>query len=241
MARLLVENLSHRFFWKAVLENVNFELESGEVLCLLGPSGCGKSTLLNFIAGLLVPWKGKIQNDFQNPSLVFQAPRLLPWLLTWENIALGLKARGVSKKERFEKSVIFGKKMGLTVDDLHQYPSALSGGMQSRVALCRAFVVQPDLLLLDEPFSALDWSLKQELYTLLEMEQSSAHFAALMITHDPLEALRLADRILMMQKKDESPAKIAQEWRIPTPKNERCRAWLSQKSTAFLDEVAALF
>lgn len=241
MARLLVKNLSHRFFWKAVLENVNFELESGEVLCLLGPSGCGKSTLLNLIAGLLVPWKGKIQNDFQNPSLVFQAPRLLPWLLTWENIALGLKARGVSKKERFEKSVIFGKKMGLTVDDLHQYPSALSGGMQSRVALCRAFVAQPDLLLLDEPFSALDWSLKQELYTLLEMEQSSAHFAALMITHDPLEALRLADRILMMQKKDESPAKIAQEWRIPTPKNERCRAWLSQKSTAFLDEVAALF
>lgn len=241
MARLLVKNLSHRFFWKAVLENVNFELESGEVLCLLGPSGCGKSTLLNLIAGLLVPWKGKIQNDFQNPSLVFQAPRLLPWLLTWENIALGLKARGVSKKERFEKSVIFGKKMGLTVDDLHQYPSALSGGMQSRVALCRAFVAQPDLLLLDEPFSALDWSLKQELYTLLEMEQSSAHFAALMITHDPLEALRLADRILMMQKKDESPAKIAQEWRIPTPKNERCRAWLSQKSTAFLDEVPALF
>ena len=241
MARLSVENLSHRFFWEAVLENVDFTLESGEILCLLGPSGCGKSTLLNLIAGLLIPWKGKITNDFQNPSLVFQSPRLLPWLLTWENIALGLKARGIPKKERFEKAMIFGKKMGLTAEDLHKYPSALSGGMQSRVALCRAFVVQPDLLLLDEPFSALDWSLKQELYELLETEQSSAHFAVLMITHDPLEALRLSDRILIMQKKDDAPSQIAREIAVATPKTERTRAWLSQKSPQFLDDVEQIF
>ena len=96
------------------------------------------------------------------------------------------------------------------------------------------------MLLLDEPFSALDWSLKQELYELLETEQSSAHFAVL-ITHDPLEALRLSDRILIMQKKDDAPSKIAREIAVATPKNERTRAWLSQKSPQFLDDVEQIF
>ena len=236
MARLELKNIAHRFVWQAVLENVNFSLESGEILCLLGPSGCGKSTLLNIIAGLITPWKGALQNDFQNAAMVFQNPRLLPWLLTWENIAFGLKAKGIAKAERFDSALKIGKKMGLTEDDLQKFPTELSGGMQSRVALARAFVVLPDLLLLDEPFSALDLGLKYELYALLESEQTARGFAVLMITHDPIEALRLADRILVMKKTDDAPSQIAIEIAVKQPKAERSESWLFAQTSKFLEE-----
>src|SRR5690606_532031 len=122
-----------------------------------------------------------------------QEPRLMPWKTALDNIALGLKALGIPKPVRRRRAAELGRRMGLSRDDLAKYPHELSGGMQSRVALARALATRPDLLLLDEPFAALDIGLKTELYELLSEQIERFNTAVLMITHDLMEAVRLAD------------------------------------------------
>lgn len=200
-------------------------------MALVGPSGCGKTTLLNLAAGLLDPWEGRIDCHFERPAMMFQQPRLLPWKRTRDNIALGLKAASQSRAARHATASALALKMGLTADDLDKYPSALSGGMQSRAALARAFAVQPDLLLLDEAFSALDIGLKSELYQLLACERVVSGCAVLMITHDLMEAIRLADRILVMAG---SPGRIDAEHAIATPVAERDEDWVFARTAEFI-------
>lgn len=204
---------------------------AGEAVALVGPSGCGKTTLLNLAAGLLEPWEGCIDCHFERPAMMFQQPRLLPWKRTRDNIALGLKAAGQPRTTRHAAAATLALKMGLTADDLDKYPSALSGGMQSRAALARAFAVQPDLLLLDEAFSALDIGLKSELYKVLATERSASACAVLMITHDLMEAIRLADRILVMAG---SPGRIVAEHAIATPVAERDEDWVFARTAEFI-------
>ena len=204
---------------------------AGEAVALVGPSGCGKTTLLNLAAGLLTPWEGRITNSFARPAMMFQQPRLIPWKRTRENIALGLKAQGMDAVQRNASATQLALKMGLTRDDLDKFPGALSGGMQSRAALARAFAVQPDLLLLDEAFSALDIGLKSELYDLLANERAANASAVLMITHDLMEAIRLADRILVMAG---TPGRIVAEHRIETPVAERDERWVFAHTAEFI-------
>lgn len=169
--------------------------------------------------------------DFAETAMMFQQPRLLPWKRTADNIALGLKAAGMPRQTRLARVRHLAGQMGLSDDDLDKYPSALSGGMQSRAALARTLAVEPDLLLLDEAFSALDIGLKSELYGLLASERQSRPLAVLMITHDLMEAMRLADRILVMSG---SPGRIVAEYPVFTPLGERDEAWIFAQTAEFL-------
>jgi NitT/TauT family transport system ATP-binding protein len=223
MKTLHVQNLGHRFALTAVLADIGLDLSAGETVALVGPSGCGKTTLLNLIAGLLTHAEGRIDNGFSSVAYVFQQPRLLPWKSARDNIALGLKARGINHAARSQRATELGVKLGLSDEALDQFPHALSGGMQSRVALARALALEPDLLLLDEPFSALDVGLKAELYALLLEQVMTRGSAVLMITHDLMEAVRLADRIQMMAP---SPGRIVREFKLALPRHRRDDAWV---------------
>lgn len=237
---LRVEGLFHSFGKARVLAEIKLSLSPGEAVALVGPSGCGKTTLLNLIAGLIRPQEGEIQNRYSATAYLFQQPCLLPWKTALENIALGLKARGMPRQERQERARALGHRLGLTESDLRKYPSALSGGMKSRVALGRAWVLEPDLLLLDEPFSALDVGLKAELYGLLLDQVLARSASMLMVTHDLMEAVRLADRILMMAP---GPGRIVGEFRLDRPRLERDDLWIYQATAHFMQapEVRAGF
>jgi NitT/TauT family transport system ATP-binding protein len=221
----------HRFGYQRVLEDIDLCVQAGQAVALVGPSGCGKSTLLKLAAGLLSPWEGRIDSSFGQAAMMFQQPRLLPWKRTLDNIALGLKARRTPTAQRHARARLLAHRMGLTDDDLDKFPGALSGGMQSRAALARAFAVSPDLLLLDEAFAALDIGLKSELYGLLARERAAAGSAVLMITHDLMEALRLADRILVMSG---SPGRIVAQHQVATPVGERDDAWVFARTAEFI-------
>lgn len=231
MSALRIRKLHHRYGLSEVLTDINLDLEAGETLALVGPSGCGKSTLLHIVAGLLVPSEGQVQSAFRQPASVFQEARLLPWQRALDNIALGLKARHLPRPERRQQAAALGLRMGLSPEDLKKYPHELSGGMQSRVALARALVTQPDLLLLDEPFSALDIGLKAELYALLAEQTQEANTAVLIITHDLMEAVRLADRIVMMVPE---PGRILRAYPITAPRHARSDAWIYQTTAVLM-------
>jgi NitT/TauT family transport system ATP-binding protein len=200
---LRLHAVSHAFGARGVLDGIELALDAGRTLALVGPSGCGKTTLLNLVAGLVPLQEGRIASGFTRSACMFQQPRLLPWRRALANVALGLQAQGVARAERERRATALALRMGLAADDLRLYPSALSGGMQSRAALARALLVEPDLLLLDEPFSALDIGLKAELHALLLAEQQRLGTAVLLVTHDLAEALRLADEVAVLAVGDD--------------------------------------
>ena len=230
--KLLVKHVSHSFGPTEVLRDVSFSLHSGKACALVGPSGCGKTTLLHLCAGLYDLTEGEIHNSFETSSFMFQQPRLLPWKNALNNIAIGLKARRVRKAERESIAQQLGMAMGLVSEDMGKYPHELSGGMQQRVALARALALEPNLLLLDEPFSALDVGLKSELYALLKTQLNERNTSALIITHDLMEAILLSDDILLMEA---NPGRIVERFTIDKPFNERSQAWLYEKTAKLMD------
>ena len=204
-----------------VLDNVDLTLHEGEIVALLGRSGSGKSTLLRIVAGLLKPtagdvrWRGKpLTGPADGVAMVFQSFALFPWLTVQENVELGLEALGVKKDEREERSEDAIDLIGLGGYDT-AYPKELSGGMRQRVGLARALVVHPDLLLMDEPFSALDVLTAETRRTdLIDlwMEKKLPVKSIMIVTHNIEEAVLLADRILVFSS---NPGRVANELRVP--------------------------
>ena len=217
-ASLQVANLSHNFGPEEVLVDINFSLNRGEVAAIVGPSGGGKTTLLHLCAGLLDVETGQISNPFKRHAFAFQEARLLMWKTCLDNIAFGLKAQGVSKKQRYQQATEMALRFGLSLQDLAKFPNELSGGMRQRVSFARAFVTKPDLLYLDEPFSALDIGLKQELMQQLKKEIIERQMSVLFITHDLMEAVRLSDHIHLLKN---NPGRLVETFNISQPLNER--------------------
>jgi NitT/TauT family transport system ATP-binding protein len=234
-AALHVRGLSHAFVRDEVLSGIDFRVRAGEVVALVGPSGCGKTTLLHLAAGLLKVQDGQVDNHFASTAFMFQQPRLLPWKTALDNIALGLKAAGIRRAERHFRARELALRLGLAHRDLGKFSHQLSGGMQSRVALARALVLAPELLLLDEPFSALDVGLKEELYRLLLAHQAERHLGVLMITHDLMEAVRLSDLILVMAP---APGRIVCRFELDRAAASRDDGWVYRHTAELLQTPA---
>jgi NitT/TauT family transport system ATP-binding protein len=188
----------------AVLQAVDFKIKPGEFVCLLGPSGCGKSTILNVIAGFVKPTQGFVYVDqalVKKPGadrgFVFQQYSLLPWKTTYENVAFGLKIKGIDKAECQDLVEDYLNRVGLW-KHRHAYPHQLSGGMQQRASIVRALVNSPSVLLMDEPFAALDAQTRQMMQELLLKIWSDLKTTVVFVTHDIEEAIFLADRVLVM-------------------------------------------
>ena len=191
-----------------ILKGVDFSVKSGELMGLLGPSGCGKSTLLKAVAGILPPKSGSILiggEDMANVPphkrgavIVFQDMRLFPNMTALENVAFPIKMRGVPKRQRLEQAEQLMKSVQLCGLERRRI-NELSGGQQQRVALARALAAQPRLLLLDEPFTALDNELKEEIRALVLELHKKFRTTTVLVTHDRQEAFAMADRIAVMR------------------------------------------
>jgi nitrate/nitrite transport system ATP-binding protein len=210
-----------------VFENASFGIEKGEFVCILGHSGCGKSTIMNILAGLSEPTSGVVKMDgygVSGPSLdrgvVFQNYSLLPWLTALKNVTFGVAARfpDWTKQKVEDHSIAFLDKVGLSGDAIHRKPSQLSGGMRQRVSIARAFANEPKLLLLDEPFGALDALTRGTIQEELLKVWSGTDQTVFMITHDIDEAILLADRILLMTNGPLARVTESVEITIPRPR-----------------------
>ena len=211
-----------------VFENASFGINKGEFVCILGHSGCGKSTIMNILAGLAEPTAGVVKMDgiaVSGPSLdrgvVFQNYSLLPWLSALKNVTFGVAARfpDWTKSQVIEHSTEFLAKVGVTGDAIHRKPSQLSGGMRQRVSIARAFANEPKLLLLDEPFGALDALTRGTIQDELTKVWSGTDQTVFMITHDIDEAILLADRILLMTTGPLARVAESVEITIPRPRD----------------------
>ncbi len=201
------------------IENISLTIEDGEFVCLVGPSGCGKTTLLRILAGLENQSSGdftieKTDQNRPNQSMVFQERGILPWLTVEENVAFGLNMRHLSKSFIKERTTYFLNKVGLS-KFAKMYPKELSGGMKQRVSIARAFANDSEILLMDEPFGALDEQNKYILQEELLSIWSETKKTVLFITHSIDEALYLSDRVLLMSAQ---PGKIVSEINIDLPR-----------------------
>ena len=205
--KLDIQNLSAGYDGEAVLKDFSLQVEDGEFLSLLGPSGCGKSTLLKTISGILPAKEGHIILDGRDitglpihrrgTTVLFQDIRLFPHKSVSENVAFPLKMQGVSKMERLKRAETLLEKVQLSGYGTRR-PTELSGGQQQRVALARALAAQPKLLLLDEPFSALDENLREDMRRLVLDLKQEFSMTVILVTHDREEALSMSDRIALM-------------------------------------------
>jgi len=208
---ILIEGVSKRYATGAVaLDDVNLEVRRGEFLALVGASGCGKSTLLNLVAGLDSPTTGRVSTPGGRPTLLFQEAALLPWQTASGNVELSLRLRGLPRSERRARAaelleVVHLGGMG------ERRPHELSGGMRQRVALARALAQEPDILLMDEPFGALDAMTRDLLHDELERIWSETGVTILFVTHNVREAARLGDRIVLLTSR---PGRVAAEFDV---------------------------
>ncbi|MEU5431227.1 ABC transporter ATP-binding protein [Streptomyces olivoreticuli] len=212
----------HKSFGRAgaaqpVLDDITLDVRPGEFVCLLGASGCGKSTLLNLVAGLDRPTAGTIEVPGGRPALMFQEHALFPWLTAGRNIELALRLRGVARADRrpeAERLLELVRLDGAYGKRVHE----LSGGMRQRVALARALAQDSRLLLMDEPFAALDAITRDVLHHELTRIWSETQLSVLFVTHNVREAVRLAQRVVLLSSR---PGRVAREWTVGIPQPRR--------------------
>ena len=203
------------------LDNINLEIAAGEFVCIVGPSGCGKTSLLSLIAGLSFPTRGEVQlnnKPVTGPGtdriLIFQEHGLFPWLTVGQNVEFGMKMNGVKKAERKQKI-----KHYLQLVHLDQFEDSfthqLSGGMRQRVAIARALATEPNVLLMDEPFAALDAQTRDLLHDELERIWRETGCTIVFVTHNIRESVRLGDRVVLMTYR---PGRIKNEWKVEMPR-----------------------
>jgi NitT/TauT family transport system ATP-binding protein len=227
---IVVERLSHEFIGShtgdvvRALEDIDLAIRENEFVTVVGPSGCGKSTLLKAIAGLVRPTEGnvwfrgrKVEGPGRDRGVVFQDLAVLPWRNVRRNIAHGLEIQKVPKRDREDRVAHFIELMGLRGFE-GRYPHELSGGMKQRVAVARTWAADPDVILMDEPFAAVDaqtrLTLQEELLKISLVNKKSVVF----ITHNVEEAVFLGDRVVVMSKR---PGRIKEEVEVPIPRSER--------------------
>ncbi len=222
-----LKNVRKSFGEKEVLKNIQITIEKGEFIAIIGKSGSGKSTLLRLVAGLETPTSGELlfngtaaNKSTSNVTMMYQDARLLPWKKIIDNVGLGVDGTWTEKAEQVLDAVGL-----LSFKD--QWPSTLSGGQKQRVALARALIHQPSLLMLDEPLSALDAFTRLEMQNLIENIWKESGFTALLVTHDVREAIRLADRIILIED-----GNIAENIKIDAPRPRH----FSENNLASLEE-----
>jgi NitT/TauT family transport system ATP-binding protein len=212
-----VDNLTRSFVGGVTaLDRISLSIREGEFVAILGPSGCGKSTLLRLIAGLDQPTTGTISMPPQSPkklAYVFQDAHLLPWRNVFRNVALPLELAKISRADRKDKVLAAIERVGL-LDAIKRYPNQLSGGMRMRVSLARAMVTNPQLLLLDEPFAALDEITRQRLDEQLRQLWTGGNMTVIFVTHSTAEAVFLANRAVVMSPR---PGRIILDREIELP------------------------
>ncbi len=218
---LSIEGITKNFNGKHkvtnTLDSISLEIKNGEFICLVGPSGCGKSTLLNVVAGLEKPTKGQvflngreIRQAGPDRAMMFQEPALFPWLKVIDNVEFGMKMEGVPPALRRERALYYLKLVHLTKFQ-NSYIHELSGGMRQRVALARALAGDSEVLLMDEPFAALDSQTKSILQTELQQIWIETRKTIIFVTHDVEEAVLLADRVIVMTA---NPGKIKKDFQV---------------------------
>jgi NitT/TauT family transport system ATP-binding protein len=229
--------------WLTAIERVSLDVRSGEFVAIVGPSGCGKSTILNLVAGLDRPSEGRIllnqvPVEGPNPSVGFmlQKDLLLPWRTIVHNVEFGLEARAISRAERRERALRELQRCRLS-DFAASYPYQLSGGMRQRAALARTLAIEPAIVLLDEPFTALDAQTKLILQKSFAQTIASSAITTLLITHDLMEAVIMSDRILVMS---ERPGRIIEEIPVDLPDRDNPMARISApRAREYVDHLLA--
>ena len=226
---------------KLVLDQVSFSLESGDFKALVGSSGSGKSTVMRLVAGLDQPSSGVITMDGQpargpgsDRGMVFQKYSLYPWLTAAENVAFGMQLQGRSKQEVRERTSYFLDVVGLA-DSARRKPRELSGGMQQRVAIARALAAEPKLLLLDEPFGALDIQIRESMQEFLHQLWRQTGLTALLITHDLEEALLLASEVHIMAP---SPGRIVRTVKVDLDRHDMAHLRVSRPFLELREDLA---
>jgi sulfonate transport system ATP-binding protein len=215
-AAISIRHVGRKFASKTVLTDLKLDIEPGEFVAVVGQSGCGKSTLLRIIAGLDDAYTGKIVIESEgrgtaSARIMYQEPRLLPWASVIDNVAMGL-GPDITRQVALIRARKALDPVGLG-DRGSEWPHVLSGGQKQRVALARALVSRPDVLVLDEPLGALDALTRIEMQQLLERVWLEEGFTALLVTHDVVEALTLADRVVLIEQ-----GEIALDFKVPFPR-----------------------
>lgn len=226
------------------LDDISFAVRSGEFISLLGPSGCGKSTLLLLVSRLLRNTEGRIlvngvspEKPLKNVGFVFQDHLLLDWRTALDNILLQLEMRHLDRRAGVEQAKALMDLVGLAGFE-HKYPHELSGGMQQRVSICRALIHDPEILLMDEPFGALDALTREQIRLDLERIWSTQHNTVLFVTHDVNEAILLSDRVLVLSPR---PGTIRREFVIDLPRPRRLEITQTERFMAYRREIIQLF
>lgn len=219
-----------------VLNNINFRVDKNEIVGIVGPSGSGKTTILNIISGILKPTNGEVVVNGKM-GYMFQKDLLFEWRTIWKNLTLGLEINKLNNKKEQKKIIEYLKKYGL-IEFINNFPSELSGGMRQRIALIRTLSTNPDILLLDEPFSALDYqtrlNISNDIHTIIKNEK----LTSVLVTHDISEAISMCDRIIVLSSR---PAQVKKE--IILNFNEKLNPLERRKDSMFqkyFDEVWCL-